>query len=207
MSTFPLNDLRREKHRTSFASQHRWFLFALLIGVFFFVFVYSGLAWVWFRPVVHKPVIDRYATAYRFDPLWVMAIIKVESGFYPHARSNRGAMGLMQLLPSTARDIAPQIGVKNFQVDDLKTPDTNLKLGIYYLSKLQDMFPDDEVAVLSAYNAGPGITKQWKQGKPELDISDIEYGETRRFVREVERTYGYLKMIQGWKHLLGIYGR
>ena len=69
------------------------------------------------------------------------------------------------------------------------------------------MFPGDEVGVLSAYNAGPGITKQWKQGNPVLDIADIQYGETRRFVREVERTYGYLKMIQGWKHLLGIYGR
>jgi len=169
------------------------------------VFVYSGAAWNWFRPVVHKPIVDRYATMYRFDPLWVMAIIKVESGFMPHAQSNRGAIGLMQLLPSTAREIAPQVGIMDFKVEDLKDPETNIRLGIYYLSKLQDMFPADEIAVLSSYNAGPGITRQWRGKKPVLELSDIQYGETRRFVRQVEKTYGALKMLQGSKHLVGIY--
>jgi len=205
MSTLPLSALKYSRPKAPFP--HKRLAVLLVIAVAVSLFIYSGLAWIWFRPVLHKPVIDRYATAYRFDPLWVMAIIKVESGFYPHARSNRGAVGLMQLLPSTARDIAPELGLTTFQDSDLNQPDTNLKLGIYYLSKLQDMFPGDEVAVLSAYNAGPGITKQWRQGNPVLDIDDIQYVETRRFVRNVERTYGYLKMIQGWKHLLGIYGR
>jgi soluble lytic murein transglycosylase len=204
MSTLPLSGLKHSHVKAGFP--HKQLAVALVCAFLFSVFVYSGLAWIWFKPVLHKSVIDRYAAAYRFDPLWVMAIIKVESGFYPHARSNRGAVGLMQLLPSTARDIAPELGLKTFQPDDLRNPETNLKLGIYYLSKLQDMFPDDEVAVLSAYNAGPGITRQWRAGNPVLDISDIQYGETKRFVREVERTFGYLKMIQGWKHLFGIYG-
>ena len=110
----PLNALRHSNARTR-PLRWRGLFLLLTFGALFFVFVYSGLAWIWFRPVLHKPVIDRYATAYRFDPLWVMAIIKVESGFYPHARSNRGAVGLMQLLPSTARDIAPQLGLKNFK--------------------------------------------------------------------------------------------
>ena len=209
MSTLPLKELRRraaEAKQGPRPPRYRWLVFGLAC-LFFAFFVYSGLAWVWFRPVLHKPVINKYAALYHFDPLWVMAIIKTESGFYAHAQSNRGAVGLMQLLPSTARDIAPELGIKDFQVEDLRNPDINLQLGIYYLSKLQDAFPGDEVAVLSAYNAGPGITKQWRAANPVLDISDIQYGETRRFVREVERTYGYLKMIQGWKHLFGIYGR
>ena len=205
MSTLPLNAMRHTTPQPP-RNWRPWVAVLLALGGVLFLFVYSGLAWIWFRPVLHKPVIDRYATAYRFDPLWVMAIIKVESGFSPRARSNRGAVGLMQLLPSTARDIAPELGMKDFRVEDLSHPETNLKLGIFYLSKLQDMFPGDEVGVLSAYNAGPGITRQWKKGKPALEMADIEYGETRRFVREVERTFGYLKMIQGWKHLLGIYG-
>lgn len=170
------------------------------------VFVYSGTAWNWFRPVIHKPIIDRYAVQYRLDPLWVMAIIKVESRFQPSAQSNRGAVGLMQLLPSTAREIAPQAGLNAFRVEDLKNPELNLRLGVFYLSRLQDMFPGDEIAVLSAYNAGPGVTRQWRGGKPVLDLSDIQYEETRNFVRNVERTYGFLKMVQGWKHLFGIYG-
>jgi len=184
-------------------SRNHWILIGALAVLA--IFIYSGAAWNWFKPVVHKPLIDRYAAAYRFDPLWVMAIIKVESGFSVRARSNRGAIGLMQLLPSTARELAPQMGLTNFKVEDLQDPETNIRMGIYYLSKLQEMFPADEIAVLSSYNAGPGITKQWRGRKPVLQIEDIQYGETRRFVRQVERTLGVLKMIQGWKHLIGIY--
>jgi len=166
--------------------------------------VYSGTAWVWFRPVVHKTIINKYACEFKIDPLWVMAIIKVESGFWPHARSNRGAVGLMQVLPSTAREIGPEIGVSLQSDDDLKDPDINLHLGVYYLSKLQQLFPFDDVAVLAAYNAGPGVTAQWRKGEPVLEINDISYPETRNFVKSVERTYGVLKMIQGWKYLFGM---
>jgi len=60
------------------------------------------------------------------------------------------------------------------------------------------------VAVLAAYNAGPGVTSQWRRGEPVLDVNDITYPETRKFVRSVERTYGFLKMVQGWKYLFGM---
>jgi soluble lytic murein transglycosylase len=109
----------------------------------------------------------------------------------------------MQLMPSTARDIAPEIGLTPFREDDLKDPDINLHLGFQYLSKLQHLFPDDDVAVLAAYNAGPGITQQWRQGKPVLDLSDIPYVETRHFVEQVQSTYAFLKAVQRWKTLFG----
>lgn len=166
--------------------------------------VYSGTAWMWFRPVVHMPIINRCAGLYKIDPLWVMAIIKVESGFQSDARSEKGAVGLMQLLPATAYELAPEIGITLESDDDLLKPEINLNLGVYYLTKLQQMFPDDDLAVLSAYNAGPGMTREWRQGKPALDLSDIAYPETRRFVRRVDQTYGWLKILQGWKHLFGI---
>jgi soluble lytic murein transglycosylase len=175
-----------------------------LIGMLVLVLIYSGTAWVWFRPVLHKPIINKYAGEYKCDPLWVMSIIKVESGFLPRAQSPRGAVGLMQLLPSTARDIAPEVGLQIQNDDDLKNPDINLHLGVYYLTKLEQLFPDDEVAVLAAYNAGPGVTADWRRGKPVLEMDDIAYPETRRFVRSVERTYGFLKMVQGWKYLFGV---
>jgi len=197
----------RELRRVSPAERTKrlllgWCAGILAVGVVFFV--YSGAAWIWFRPVLNKHLINKYAGEFKCDPLWVMAIIKVESGFSPTALSPRGAVGLMQLLPSTARDIAPEIGMQ-FQNDaDLMTPDVNLHLGVYYLSKLQQMFPDDEVAVLAAYNAGPGVTSEWRRGKPGLETNDIQYPETRKFVRNVERTYGFLKMVQGWKYLFGM---
>lgn len=176
----------------------------LLMMVTLGIFVYSGAAWSWFQPVVHKPIINKYSGIYKFDPLWVMAIIKVESGFQSRARSNKGALGLMQLMPTTAKELAPEIGLADITEEDLHNPDVNLHLGVYYLTKLQTLFPEDDFAVLSAYNAGPGITQQWRQGKPVLDVSDIAYPETRRFVRRVDQTYGALKILQGWKHLFGI---
>jgi soluble lytic murein transglycosylase len=166
--------------------------------------IYSGTAWIWLRPVLHKPLINQYAAEYRFDPLWIMALIRVESRFAANAHSPRGAIGLMQLLPSTARDIAPELGLRDIDEATLRQPAVNLHLGCHYLSKLKRLFPDDEVAVLAAYNAGPGITQQWRRGKPSLDLQDIEYPETRRFVRQVQLTYTYLKSLQRWKHLFGI---
>jgi len=77
-------------------------------------------------------------------------------------------------------------------------------LGFHYLAKLQHLFPDDEIAVLAAYNAGPGITQQWRKGKPTLEIDDIAYPETRRFVQQVQTTYTVLKTLQRWKRLFGI---
>lgn len=186
--------------------KRNWFRTSLLLvlAAVLIYFVYSGSAWIWFRPVVHKDLINKYAAQYRFDPLWVMAIIKTESGFSTAARSHRGAMGLMQLLPRTARELAPEVGLTSFQDSDLEDPAVNVRIGVYYLSKLERMFPEDEIGILAAWNAGPGITTQWHKGKPVLDLEDIPYAETRNFVRQVDRTYGYLKIIQGWKHLFGL---
>src|ERR1700690_3054804 len=102
--------------------------------------IYSGTAWIWFRPVVHKNIINKYAGMYKCDPLWIMSIIKAESGFLPRAQSPRGALGLMQMLPSTARDIAPEVGLQILADDALKDPDLNLHLGVYYVSKLEQLF-------------------------------------------------------------------
>jgi len=205
MSLFPLRDLRYEAARARHPAHRMFWTFltlAVLSGIGFFI--YSGAAWNWFRPVLHKQLVNKYCGVYKLDPLWVMSIIKVESGFSPWARSGRGAVGLMQLLPSTAKDIASDAGLPDFQPSDLQTPDTNLHLGVYYLFKLQQQFPEDETAVLAAYNAGPRITSDWRRGKPALELEDIEYPETRRFVERVDRTYGFLKMVQGWKYLFGM---
>jgi len=166
-------------------------------------FIYSGLAWSLVRPVVHKSLINQYASEFQLDPLWMMAIIKVESRFAASAKSHRGALGLMQLLPSTANDIGSTIGLNKVSPEDLTNPSINLHLGAYYLARLQHQFQDDEIAILAAYNAGPGVTRQWQRNKPTLELEDIPYPETRRFVKEVERTYHFLKFLQEWKHLFG----
>ncbi len=202
MSTPPLDDLGNVLPRSR--TTLRLATAAVVIGGLAIAWIYSGKAWVFMRPVVHKDLINKYAGQYKFDPLWVMSIIKVESGFLSHAHSSRGAVGLMQLLPSTARELAPEVGLTGFRDEDLQRPDVNIRIGMHYLFKLQQLFPDDDVAVLAAWNAGPGITRQWRSGKPYLDMEDIQYPETRKFVSHVDRTFGYLKIIQGWKYLFGI---
>ena len=201
MSTLPLNNMTPRLAAPPWIKRGMALVAALAAAG---VLVYSGTAWLWLRPAIHKPLINKYAGDYKFDPLWVMSIIRVESRFAASAQSPRGAVGLMQLLPSTAREIAPEIGLTHFKDEDLIDPDTNLHLGFHYLAKLQRQYPDDEVAVLAAYNAGPGITREWRKGKPTLDQGDIEYPETRRFVRQVQVTHTFLKSLQRWKHLFGI---
>src|SRR5437773_12256175 len=123
MSTLPLNNLGP---RFSRRPAMKWAAYGLTALAAVAALVYSGNAWLWLRPALHKPLINKYAGEYKFDPLWVMSIIRVESRFAVSAHSSRGAVGLMQLLPSTAREIAPEIGLTHFKDDDLKDPETNL---------------------------------------------------------------------------------
>src|SRR3954464_1548769 len=134
MCTLPLNTIE-PKSPLSFSFKRGLLLASILFAAG--ILVYSGTAWLWLRPALHKPLINKYAGQYKFDPLWVMAIIRVESRFAASAHSPRGAVGLMQLLPRTARELAPEIGLRHFQDDDLKDPEVNIHLGFHYLAKLK----------------------------------------------------------------------
>ena len=83
----------RELRRVTPAERTKRRLIVWALGLSLFsvlAFVYSGAAWLWFRPVVHKNIINKYAGAYKCDPLWIMAIIKAESGFRPRAARTIG---------------------------------------------------------------------------------------------------------------------
>ena len=112
--------------------------------------------------------IERYAGLYRVDPVIVRAIIGVESAYDAGARSRAGAVGLMQLMPGTAR----ALGVDPF------IPEQNIAGGVRYLSALLEMFGGLELALV-AYNGGPGFARRYAQGQIAL------YGETREYVRRV----------------------
>src|SRR4029077_8977190 len=108
----PLDNIHPRMSAPSFFKRG---LFAILALAAVGALVYSGTAWLWLRPVLHKTLINKYAGEYKFDPLWVMSIIRVESRFAASAHSSRGALGLMQLLPSTARELAPELGLRHFK--------------------------------------------------------------------------------------------
>ncbi|HOC46278.1 MAG: lytic transglycosylase domain-containing protein [Syntrophorhabdaceae bacterium] len=122
---------------------------------------------------------------YDLDYRLVLAIMKVESNFKNEAVSNRGARGLMQINPTSAKGIARQSGVEIKGTKCLHEPEKNIKLGVSYFSRLQDMF-ENVVSALHAYNAGPG-----KVRKPENE----QKAKTTSFTRRVMSEYRQLSEI------------
>ncbi len=153
------------------------------------------------NPVIHKESADRHAKRYGEDPLFITAVMKVESNFVKNAKSPRGAIGLMQIMPNTALEMARELGVKKFETADLEEPDTNILIGTYYISKLRKEFDSDDILVLCAYNAGGKNARDWlkEKNKKTLEFRDIKFPETRKFVKDVLSTYKLLKRLQVWR--------
>ena len=141
--------------------------------------------------------IKKYANEYNVDEYLIYAIIKAESNFEPNAESHRGAKGLMQLMYSTAEDIAKRINV-NLNEDNILEPDININLGTKYISMLIQKYNNINLA-LAAYNAGSGNVDGWiEKGTLKSDGSDIEnvpFTETNNYVRKILRDYEIYKNI------------
>ena len=140
-------------------------------------------------PLEYEGAIRTSARRNDLDPSLVAAVIYAESRFDAHARSSYGAVGLMQLLPETAAQIARETGGVAFVPADLDDPRVNIRYGCYYLRTVLDRFGGDRVAAIAAYNAGAGVVAEWEvaaraEGHP-LRLADIPYAETRAYVRSV----------------------
>jgi len=132
-------------------------------------------------PLRYETIIRGHARNYRLDPALIAAVIYQESKFRPEARSNSGAVGLMQLLPETARGIAARTGGSEFRVEDLLDPELNIRYGSWYLRHLLDKYEDERTA-LAAYNAGQRNVDEWRRlGK------GIAFEETRTYVDRVQQ--------------------
>ena len=141
---------------------------------------------LWY-PLRYEVIVRGHAQNYRLDPALLAAVIYQESKFRPDARSRSGAIGLMQLLPGTAKGIALRTGGARFRVSDLYDPELNVRYGAWYLRHLLDRYGDEETA-LAAYNAGQANVDRWR-----ADGGRIRFAETRRYVRRVKE----LKEIYG----------
>jgi len=142
-------------------------------------------------PKKHIGFIDLYSEKYSLSKAMVASVINIESGFDIDCVSKAGAIGLMQLLPSTAEDCANRLNIE-FQVGDLKEPKTNIELGCFYLSYLLDLFEGNEVNALSAYNWGLGNVNKWiLEGNVDDSgtIKDIPVEETRNYIKKYNLNY------------------
>lgn len=140
-----------------------------------------------FFPLERFSMIRKH-TGERLDPFLVAALIRQESGFNPRARSPAGAVGLMQLMPATARVMERRVGR-----GALLTPEANIRIGVKYLSSLLRRYDRDMELSLAAYNAGPHNLDAWRRRYPTenrmLFLDLIPFSETRNYVALIGRNY------------------
>ena len=144
-------------------------------------------------PKTYSEFVFKYAEEYGVDPLLIFAVIKAESNFKEGVVSNSNAKGVMQLMDTTAEEVAGNIMInEKFEAGMLFDAETNIKIGTKYLSELMEKYQNYYVAV-AAYNAGIGTVDKWIQtGVIKSDGSDIEnipYKETNNYVRKIIRDY------------------
>jgi soluble lytic murein transglycosylase len=151
--------------------------------------------------LLYNELIRGYAQDRGLPLEWVYAVIRQESVFDADVASHAGAVGLMQLMPATAREVAREQGLPAPRRMDLIDPALNIALGTGYLAKMRQRFDGNQVLATAAYNAGPGAVSRWlpsEQMAADLWMIDIPYRETRDYVRRV-MTYRVI-----YAHRLGL---
>jgi soluble lytic murein transglycosylase len=134
---------------------------------------------LWY-PLEYQQIVRGHARNYSLDPALLAAVIYQESKFRADAKSSSGAIGLMQLLPDTAKGIALHTGGTQFRVEDLYDPEINVRYGAWYLRHLLRKYGAERTA-LAAYNAGQDNVDRWRR-----DGRGIRFSETRAYVDRVE---------------------
>ncbi len=166
-------------------------------------------------PDAYKEYIFQYSKINNVDPYLVFAVILEESKYNRNAVSGSGACGLMQIIPSTGKDIANRINIKNFKMEMLYDPETNIKMGVWYIRWLMDMFNDHikknnygknsedsdllKILVLGAYNGGPTRMRNWVEeyGINDIDlfVEAIPIAEPKRYIKKVLDSYETYKSL------------
>ncbi|MFC1851436.1 transglycosylase SLT domain-containing protein [candidate division CSSED10-310 bacterium] len=127
------------------------------------------------------------------DPYLLLAIIHQESCFSPAACSRAGAIGLMQIMPKVGKWLAKRYKIRNFRTSWLRNPDLNIRLGAYQVKWLKNLFDDDLLLIIAAYNAGRTTLLRWQKKyqvqDPDVLVELMPYAETKNFVKRVVRNY------------------
>lgn len=172
-------------------------ILVLILTLLFGVFKVQDIILKKIYPTKYSEYVYKYAEEYSVDPILVFAIIKAESNFNPNVVSSSNAIGLMQLMDTTAEEIAGKLSINFMKGASLYNPELNIQLGTKYFSNLMKEYDNNYLLALTAYNAGIGNVKKWiEQGiiKPDgSDIENIPFKETNNYVRKIVRDYKIYK--------------
>lgn len=164
----------------------------------------TDLRWRLVYPVHYYDGIKQDADAWGNDPILILSIVREESYFNPNAKSPVGAIGLMQLMPATAKEAGNIAGINVPNEKLLLNPDINIRLGNVYYSRLKKALFDKDILAVPAYNGGLGSVSQWKSNLTYNDVDEfveqIPYPETQNYLKKVYRSYwNYLRIYDGVK--------
>lgn len=152
-------------------------------------------------PLPYRSSIEAYAREQSIDPFLVAALIRQESEFNPKAISRSNARGLTQVLPGTGRELSRKLKIPRYRTAMLFTPDTNVKIGTYYLKALLDQHQGRWEATLASYNAGKSRVTGWLAGASYRDpaefVESIPFSETRVYVQSVLRNAEVYRRLYG----------
>lgn len=141
----------------------------------------------------YSEYVYKYSEENNLDPLLTFAIIKAESNFNRNIKSRSGAIGLMQLMESTALEEAEEVNEEIVVTESLYNPEINIKIGTKYYSKLIKKYNNNMLLALAAYNAGIGNVDSWIKQRiikeDGTDIENIPFKETNNYVRKIVRDY------------------
>ncbi|MDO5724891.1 MAG: lytic transglycosylase domain-containing protein [Tissierellia bacterium] len=144
-------------------------------------------------PKTYSDIVLKYAQEYNIDKNIIYSIIDKESKFHKAAVSDKGAIGLMQIMPDTAEELANELDLLNY---DLTNPDDNIRIGSYYIKKLINKYDGNLIISLAAYNAGMGNVANWITDLENFeDIESIPVNETKAYVKDVLKNYKMYHLI------------
>lgn len=150
-------------------------------------------------PLMHAAVVEKEARRNRIDSSWVYGVIRRESAWRENVVSPAGALGLMQLMPATARNVAKKVGMRKPSTSQIKDVSKNIRLGTAYMREVLDQYHENEILATASYNAGPHRVKAWLPELSSLDadvwVDTIPFDETRAYVKAVQA----YSMIMDWK--------
>ncbi len=172
-------------------------IFLFLIASIAIIFIFDNAA-MRLYPIKYHDLVQMYSKEYELDPLLVFAIIKVESNFAPGAVSPKNARGLMQITEKTGKWGAQRLDIANYNSSMLYTPETNIRIGCWYLSTLYDEFGKTDL-VLAAYNGGSGNVSQWlsnsRYSASGTSLDMIPFKETEFYLKKVKNSYKIYKKL------------